>query len=160
MADIHLGTMDKIPFQVQIFYRALNGNKMVRVITQYMDISSDREMLEKQADHEMLIRNAVQSSSKIAREGLTTEAMALAKGFNNHLKKACKKAPMDQQKYKNVEEFNEQFGDMYARMAKSKKSAVLTYDSYGNSCYEEAAPDDEMVSMMFKGAKCKGKKCG
>lgn len=41
----------------------------MRVITDHMDISNDREELEKDANFEILGVNAIQQSSKLARQG-------------------------------------------------------------------------------------------
>jgi len=50
MEDIDLTELKKLPFQAQITYTALNGDKMVRVITETLSISGEREELEREAD--------------------------------------------------------------------------------------------------------------
>lgn len=45
----------------------MDGSKQVRVITQRLEISSDKEGLKKDADFEILGMNAVQQASKVAR---------------------------------------------------------------------------------------------
>jgi hypothetical protein len=47
----------------------LDGSRQVRVITQYLDISTDKEDLKKNADFAILGVNAIQQSTKMAREG-------------------------------------------------------------------------------------------
>lgn len=42
MEDIDLSQFKKFPFQAQISYTALNGDKMVRVITRTLSVSDER----------------------------------------------------------------------------------------------------------------------
>jgi len=54
MEDIDLTEMKAFPFQTQITYKGLDGNKCVRVITEPLKISNDREELEKDANFGLL----------------------------------------------------------------------------------------------------------
>jgi len=45
MADLDMATITHFPFQTQIKYTALNGDKCMRVITQKLEVSSEREEL-------------------------------------------------------------------------------------------------------------------
>lgn len=54
MEDIDLTSMKSFPFQTQITYKALDGSKCIRVITEVLDISNDRKDLEKKADFDLL----------------------------------------------------------------------------------------------------------
>ena len=47
MEDIDLTEIKSFPFQTQIEYKALDGNKCIRVITDVKVISTEREELEK-----------------------------------------------------------------------------------------------------------------
>jgi len=69
LTDIDFSTMTKFPFQAQIHFTALDGSRQVRVITQFLDISTDKEDLKKNADFAILGVNAIQQSTKMAREG-------------------------------------------------------------------------------------------
>ena len=69
LKDFDLLSIKSLPFQAQINYTALDGSQCVRVITNVLEISNDREELEKQADFEILGVNAIQQSSKLARKG-------------------------------------------------------------------------------------------
>lgn len=60
MEDLDLTKITEIPFQVQITYKALDGSKMIRVITEQQPISSDREELEQKANFQILGQNAIQ----------------------------------------------------------------------------------------------------
>ena len=61
--DLKLDEMKSFPFQTQISYTALDGSKCLRVISKQMDISNDREELEKKADFNLMSANAMQKGS-------------------------------------------------------------------------------------------------
>jgi hypothetical protein len=63
MEDLKLDEMKSFPFQTQISYTALDGSKCLRVISKQMDISNDREELEKKADFNLMSANAMQKGS-------------------------------------------------------------------------------------------------
>ncbi len=83
--------IQNLPFQCQIYYTSLDGNKCVRVLSQQEGISHDREELEKDADVDLLGMNAVQQASKMARAGRLVEAQVHAKAFGNHMIKQSAK---------------------------------------------------------------------
>ena len=62
--DIDMATIRRYPFQTQITYTAMNGDKCLRVITQQMEWSSEREELTNQADAEMIQQNVLMQGSK------------------------------------------------------------------------------------------------
>lgn len=45
MEDLDMATITSFPFQTQIKYTALNGDKCLRVISQKLEVSSEREEL-------------------------------------------------------------------------------------------------------------------
>lgn len=65
--EIDFSLLQKLPFQAQIHFTALDGSRQVRVITKALDISTDKEDLKKNADFQILGINAIQQSSKLAR---------------------------------------------------------------------------------------------
>lgn len=69
--DIDMATITHFPFQTQITYTALNGDKCLRVITHKMEVSSERDELTKDADAEMVQQNVLMQGSKQARAGNT-----------------------------------------------------------------------------------------
>jgi len=86
MEDIDMTQITSFPFQAQISYTTLEGNKCVRVITQTQEISNDRQELEKGANYEILGMNAIQQSSKMARAGKFKEAQVYAKAANRRMR--------------------------------------------------------------------------
>jgi len=52
--DVDMATMTHFPFQTQIKYTDLSGNKCMRVITCKLEVSSEREELTNLADTELI----------------------------------------------------------------------------------------------------------
>ena len=81
-----MATIIHFPFQTQITYTALNGDKCLRVITHKMEVSSERDELTNQADAEMVQQNVLMQGSKQARAGNTRQAQAIMKTFQRRTK--------------------------------------------------------------------------
>jgi hypothetical protein len=60
MEDLDLTQIKEFPFQAQISYTGLDGNKYIRVVTNMQSISNDREELEKGMDHGIMMQNCYQ----------------------------------------------------------------------------------------------------
>lgn len=88
MEDIDLTTLTEFPFQAQITYKALDGSKCIRVITETQKISNDRDELEEMADYKVIGTNAMQQQSKFARNGQHRFAQAYSKNINRFMRKA------------------------------------------------------------------------
>jgi hypothetical protein len=69
MIDLDMTKIQSFPFQAQITYTALNGSRCVRVITDIMETSHDKEEVERNADFNMLGQATVQQAAKMARGG-------------------------------------------------------------------------------------------
>jgi len=63
MEDLNLEEIKYFPFQTQISYTSLDGARLLRVITKKMEVSTDREELEKKADFKLMSENAMQKGS-------------------------------------------------------------------------------------------------
>ena len=86
MEDFDMATITAFPFQTQIKYTALNGDKCLRVISQKLEVSSEREELTEQADAELVQQNCLMQGSKQARAGNTRKAQAIMKTFTRKTK--------------------------------------------------------------------------
>lgn len=60
MDDIDLTQIKALPFQAQIAYTGMDGNKYLRVISQLKEVSNDRKELETNANYNIIQSNAVQ----------------------------------------------------------------------------------------------------
>lgn len=67
MEDLDLAKLDRFPFQTQITYKALDGNKCIRVITSEQKVINDREVVEKNADYNLISQNVMQKGAMFAR---------------------------------------------------------------------------------------------
>ena len=86
MEDVDMSTLTHLPFQAQITFTAMNGAKCLRVISQKMEISNERDELTAQADAEMVQQNVLMQGSKQARAGNTRGAQAIMKTFQRRTK--------------------------------------------------------------------------
>lgn len=109
MLDIDVTEITNFPFQAQIIYTALDGAKCVRVITNLLAISNDRQEVEKDADFEILGMNAIQQSSKLARQGDFFRAQVAAKAWDNKIQKV-------QPQSEHLSNFRSNIGGIYSIM--------------------------------------------
>jgi hypothetical protein len=114
LEDVDISEMKHLPFQAQIEYTALDGSRQVRVITQRLEISNDREELEKKADYEIMGMNAIQKSNNIARQGDFKKAQVISKAMNNMMDRNTKMTSTAQQVQMN--DFRLQISNTYQIM--------------------------------------------
>jgi hypothetical protein len=69
----------------------------VRVITSKLEISTDRQEVEKEANFGILGVNAVQQSAKLAKQGNLKKAQIQAKAFDKHMTKNCTNSEQTEQ---------------------------------------------------------------
>ena len=67
--EINLETMKTVPFQSIIEYTTKKGERCIRVITKRLEICSDKQEIEKQANYKILSVNSLQKSSQMAQLG-------------------------------------------------------------------------------------------
>jgi hypothetical protein len=78
MEDFDFDTMTHIPFQAQIKYKNLEGLKCIKEITMQQQVTHEKEEAKKEMNVNVLKVNAVQKTSKLAKEGKYREAQANA----------------------------------------------------------------------------------
>ena len=115
--DVDFATLTYLPFQAQIEYTALDGSRQVRVITQRLEISTDREFLEEEANYEILGMNAIQKSNMMARGGDYKMAQVVSKAWDN--KMAANHYKMKDYQREQMEDYRRNmqptYGMMYAK---------------------------------------------
>lgn len=107
----------EFPFQAQIEYTALNGDKCMRVISKNQLVSNEREELEEKADSNMLMRNCIQQSAKIARDGDIRQAQVVAKAWNRKMRSNIQ----SEEQVNNYQAFNQNFGNVYNQLQSIKE---------------------------------------
>ena len=86
MDDIDMASITHFPFQTQIKYTNLRGDKCMRIITQKLEVSHEREQLTEVADAALIQQNYLMQGSKQARAGNTRQAQAIMKTYNRKTK--------------------------------------------------------------------------
>lgn len=84
------------------------------MITQYLDISTDKEDLKKNADFAILGVNAIQQSTKMAREGDYKRAQAAAKAWNKVMTRDATK--LSEEQNVQIEAYRQNIGETYNLM--------------------------------------------
>ena len=84
------------------------------MITQFLEISTDKEDLKKNADFQILGMNAIQQSSKLARQGEFKQAQAVAKAWDKVMTREPTKLSEGQQM--EVQNFRQNIGQTYNLM--------------------------------------------
>eukprot|EP01132_Coremiostelium_polycephalum_P003644 gene3644-4538_t len=91
-------SLKSLPFQLQIYYTTLSGSKCMRVITQTLRTTADKDLAEDHADIDVLGVNLAQQSSKIASVGDYQNSRAKNIQSANVLNRAIKKKEIQIQK--------------------------------------------------------------
>jgi hypothetical protein len=86
MEDLNLEEIKSFPFQTQISYTSLDGARLLRVITKQMEVSNDRNELEKKADFKMVSENAIQKGSAMAARGDFRGGQAVMKTYQQKMR--------------------------------------------------------------------------
>ena len=86
MEDLNLEEIKYFPFQTQISYTSLDGARLLRVITKKMEVSTDREELEKKADFKLISENAMQKGSAMAARGDFRAGQAIMKTYKQKMR--------------------------------------------------------------------------
>lgn len=164
MEDVDMQTQTHFPFQTQIHFTALDGSKCLRVISQKLEVSNEREELEQVADAELVQQNCMMQGARQARAGNTKKAQAIMKTFNRKVKNIDSEQFQEARTQLNVQSYEvynaigaqrkqvsmpaqtqmpQQRGSM---MMKSKKKTAMPRQSMP----AQAPMDDRMSAAMFQ----------
>ncbi|CAG9322630.1 unnamed protein product [Blepharisma stoltei] len=77
--------LEKVPFQVTIEHRKMNGMKCVLVDTQIFEVSDDQEEIMQNANFEVLARNCKLQSASLARQGEYGQAVQNINNWNQYM---------------------------------------------------------------------------
>jgi len=86
LTDLDMTKITHFPFQTQIQYTALDGSKCLRVITKKMEVSGEREELNRNVNAGMMMGHNVACGTRMARGGDVRQAQAILKGFKRKAK--------------------------------------------------------------------------
>ena len=135
MEDLDMSAIQSFPFQAQIKYTALDGSKCLRVITQKLGVSSEREELNQNVNTNLLQKNCIQKGTQMARAGNIRQAQAIMKGFKRQAQKQM--APQVQASV--MQDFSEQVQDVYRDIGNAYDSADEEELDQVMGCQQESA---------------------
>jgi hypothetical protein len=69
--------LEKLPFQVQVVYKRLDGSKCIRILTQQMEVTDKRAEAEEDVDISLVAANAAKKSAQYAQQGLYNQSRAV-----------------------------------------------------------------------------------
>lgn len=84
--DVDLEALKFVPFQSIIDYTNLNGDRCIRVITKQQQICMERDIVQKQANYDIISTNAIQKTSNLAKGGKYREAQSHALAWKKFIK--------------------------------------------------------------------------
>jgi hypothetical protein len=86
MKEINFDELKNLIFQTEIIYKQKNGGKYIRIITKNLEVSDNKEEVNKQANLNIVSTNQIQKSAKLAGKGNFMDAQAqihVARNFLN-----------------------------------------------------------------------------
>mmetsp|Transcript_13124 Transcript_13124/g.13238 ORF Transcript_13124/g.13238 Transcript_13124/m.13238 type:complete len:456 (+) Transcript_13124:796-2163(+) len=95
--------IEKIPFQVAVEHRKMNGMRCVLVDTQMVEVTDNKDEVMKEADYEVLARNVQVQTAKLAKQGQYGQARKNVDNWQHYMKKNVKNDCQSKQ-LKNMED--------------------------------------------------------
>ena len=90
MADaLALPPGTRLPFQLQLRFRRLNGMEVLRVLTQFKAVTADRAQAERDVNVAVLSANAAQQSAQLAAKGQYRDARVNSYAWRNLMGRTC-----------------------------------------------------------------------
>ena len=148
MKEINFDELKNLIFQIEIKYRNKAGGKYIRVITKNMEVSDNKEEVEKQANFDIITACEIQKSAKLAGQGLIREAQAQAHVARKFLEKNKKKS---KESYESYQMFNN-------NMNRFNQNLQYNYENNLNDYDDDEYNKEDMNMNMNKKSKEKSKK--
>ena len=82
MKDVDLNTLRFLPFQAQIEYKNLKGEKCIRSITESQELTFSKEEANLSVDSDIISVNAVQKTAQLAKQGNYKASLANANNWS------------------------------------------------------------------------------
>ena len=146
MKEINFDELKNLIFQIEVTYRNKAGGKYIRVITKNMEVSDNKEEIEKQANFDIITACEIQKSAKLAGQGLIREAQAQAHVARKFLEKNKKKS---KESYESYQMFNNNM---------NRFNQNLQYNYENNLNYDDDSDEEEEKDMKKKSVKKEKKK--
>ena len=108
--DVDVDSLKFVSFQSIIDYTNLTGDRCIRVLTKQQQICMEKEIVRKQANYDIISTNAIQKTSKLAKEGSYREAQSHALAWKKFIKNSAEDSVSANKSYKvysqNMNNFN------------------------------------------------------
>ena len=112
--EINFDELNHLIFQIEITYKKKNGGKYIRVISKKLEVSDDKEKINKQANFDIISTLQIQKSAKLAGIGDMMQAQAQIHAARNYLNQQVSYNPNNYQIYNqfnmNMNSFNNNLG--------------------------------------------------
>jgi hypothetical protein len=160
LADIDLENFDQVPFQTIIDYTNKNGDRCIRVVTKSQKLCSEKEIIQNNANYNIISTNAMQKSSQLAKEGNYREAQSNALAWKRMIKsQACNSNSNAFESYKifnnNMNDFNNNIQQLQfenIQMAPEKKKTI-TDDKISSQIHAMKSMSSKRSEMNYKKSK-------
>jgi len=158
MDDLNLEEIKNFPFQTQISYTSLDGARLLRVITKQMEVSNDRDALEKKADFKMVSENAIQKGSQMAARGDFRGGQAVMKTYQQKMRQqqTSEEQQVQYQNFnKNLALCYQQINEVQAQVSDEEDNAMEKMDVMPQSSMQKkkAYKNDSLSTNLFKNSK-------
>jgi len=140
MKEINFDELKNLIFQIEVTYRNKAGGKYIRVITKNMEVSDNKEEIEKQANFDIITACEIQKSAKLAGQGLIREAQAQAHVARKFLEKNKKKS---KESYESYQMFNN-------NMNRFNQNLQYNYENNLNYDNDDSDEDEDEKDMKKK----------
>jgi hypothetical protein len=108
--NVDLENLKYVPFQSIIDYTNLAGDRCIRVVTKQQQICTEKDIVQKQANFDIISTNAIQKTSKLAKDGNLREAQSNALAWKKFMKTQVEENESANRNYKiysnNMNDFN------------------------------------------------------
>jgi hypothetical protein len=128
--DVDIEKLTSVPFQSIIEYTTPHGDKCIRVVTEFQQLSSEKKVIESQARYDIVSTNAIKKTAKLAQDGHLREAQSNALAW----KKMMKSNESSEDAFvnykimnKNLNEFNDNLQEMqYVEQSNAMPQSNMT----------------------------------
>ena len=127
--DIDFDKLDNLVFQVEIKYKKTDGKKYIRVITQNLEVSDNKDMVNKQAKMNIISTLQSRKSAKLAGQGNLMDAQAQIHVARNFL---FSNSNLNQNNQQIFHQFNRNMNSFHNNMNMNNQMAMSPIQNYNH----------------------------
>ena len=126
--DIDLDSLKFVPFQSIIDYTNKSGDRLIRVVTKTQQLSSEKEVIQNAANYDIISTNAIQKTSKLAKDGKYREAQSNSLAWKKLIGSQAINSVNARQNYtalnSNMQNFNNNLQELQFNKLKANEEAI------------------------------------